>query len=204
MEWLKNLIENATKNEDGSINIEELMKSINTEFPKNAVPKATFNDINGQLKTANDTIVDLKKANKDNEDLQAKVKDYEITIQNMKVDSEKQIKELVLKDKLRDAGVKDADYLIFKHGGVEKFNYDSTGNLIALEETLKPYRESMPYNFATGKIETKYDPAGGESTKAVNPFAKETFNLTKQGELIKQDPVQARKLAEAAGVKVRF
>lgn len=204
MEWLKNLIENAPKNEDGSINIEELMKTINTEFPKNAVPKATFNDVNGQLKTANETIETLKKANKDNEDLQGKIKDYEITIETMKLDSEKQIKELVLKDKLRDAGVKDADYLIFKHGGVDKFNYDSTGALIGLEDTLKPYRESMPYNFITGKTETKYDPAGGEPTKVANPFAKDTFNLTKQGELIKQDPVQARKLAEAAGAKVRF
>jgi hypothetical protein len=204
MEWLKNLIENATKNEDGTINIDELMKSINTEFPKNAVPKATFNDVNGQLKTANDTIKDLQKDNKDNEDLQTKVKDYEKKIEIMETESANKIKELVLKDKLRDAGVKDADYLIFKHGGVDKFNYDSTGNLIGLEDTLKPYRESMPYNFATGKIETKYDPAGGEAPKATNPFAKDTFNLTKQGELIKQDPVQARKLAEAAGVKVRF
>ncbi|MDF2881515.1 MAG: hypothetical protein K0R54_2072 [Clostridiaceae bacterium] len=204
MEWLKKLIEETKKNEDGSINIEELMKSINTEFPKYAVPKATFNDINGQLKTANDTIDTLKKANKGNEDLQGKIEKYENTIETMKSDSEKQIKELLLKDKLRDAGVKDADYLIFKHGGVDKFNYDSTGNLIGLEETLKPYRESMAYNFITGKVETKYDPAGGDPPKAINPFAKETFNLTKQGELIKQDPVQARKLAEAAGKKVNF
>lgn len=204
MEWLKKLIEEATKNEDGSINIDELMKSINTEFPKNAVPKATFNDVNGQLKTANDTIKDLQKDNKDNEDLQGKIKEYEITISTMKSDSEKQIKELLLKDKLRDAGVKDADYLIFKHGGVDKFNYDSTGALIGLEDTLKPYRESMAYNFITGKTETKYDPTSGENTKAINPFAKDTFNLTKQGELIKNDPVQARKLAEAAGRKVNF
>lgn len=204
MEWLKNLIENATKNEDGTINIDELMKSINTEFPKNAVPKATFNDVNGQLKTANETIKDLQKDNKDNEDLQTKVKDYEKKIETMETESANKIKELVLKDKLRDAGVKDADYLIFKHGGVEKFNYDSTGALIGLEDTLKPYRESMPYNFITGKTETKYDPASGDNTKAVNPFAKDTFNLTKQGELIKNDPVQARKLAEAAGAKVRF
>lgn len=204
MEWLKKLIEEAKKNEDGSINIEDLMKSINTEFPKNAVPKATFNDVNTQLKTANDTIDTLKKSNKDNEDLQAKVETYENTIETMKTDSEKQIKELVLKDKLRDAGVKDADYLIFKHGGVDKFNYDSTGNIIGLEDTLKPYRESMAYNFITGKTETKYVPIGGESSKGVNPFAKDTFNLTEQGKLIKSNPVQAKELAAAAGAKLNL
>lgn len=204
MEWLKKLIEEAKKNEDGSIDIEDLMKTINTEFPKNAVPKATFNDTNELLKAANKTIDDLKKDNKDNEELQAKVTTYETTIETMKTESAKTIKELVLKDKLRDLGVKDADYLIFKHGGVDKFNYDATGNVIGLDEAIKPYKESMPYNFITGKTETKYDPVGGENTKGVNPFAKDTFNLTKQGELIKTNPVQARELAVAAGVKVNF
>jgi hypothetical protein len=182
MEWLKKLIEEAKKNEDGSINIDELMKAINVEFPKNAVPKATFNDVNTQLKTANDAIDTLKKSNKDNEDLQTKVKTYEATIETMKTDSEKQIKELVLKDKLREVGVKDADYLIFKHGGVDKFNYDSTGNIVGLEDTLKPYRESMAYNFNTGKVETKYNPTGGENSKTgdlATLMKDPNFNLTK-------------------------
>lgn len=33
-----------------------------------------------------------------------------------------------------------------------------------------------------------------------NPFAKETFNLTKQGELLRSSPEQAKALAAAAGV----
>ncbi|MFL7796636.1 hypothetical protein OIM93_06945 [Clostridium chauvoei] len=66
MEWLRKLLESA-KIVDGRLDIEALMKDINTEFPKNAVPKETFNDINGQLKTANTTIADLKKNNVDNE-----------------------------------------------------------------------------------------------------------------------------------------
>jgi len=204
MEWLKKLIEEAKKNEDRSINIEDLMKSINVEFPKNAVPKTTFNDTNELLKTANTTIDDLKKNNTDNEELQKTIKTHETTIETIKADADNTIKSLLLKDKLRDLGVKDADYLIFKHGGVNKFNYDATGNVIGLDEVIKPYRESMPYNFITGKIQTTYDPAGGESSKGVNPFAKETFNLTKQGELIKTNPVQARELAAAAGAKVNF
>lgn len=179
-------------------------KDINKEKEKTEAAVQQSESYKTQLDQANITIGDLKKSNKENEDLQGKIQEYETTINTMKVDSEKQIKELKLKDKLRDAGVKDAEYLIFKHGGVDKFNYDQEGNLIGLDDTLKPYKESMPYNFITGKTETKYEPAGGEPTKVANPFAKDTFNLTKQGELIKNDPVQARKLAEAAGIKVRF
>ena len=77
MEWLRKLLESAKKKEDGSIDIEELMKQVNTEFPKNAVPKDKYNDVSEQLKTANTTITDLKKNNGDNEALQTKVKEYE-------------------------------------------------------------------------------------------------------------------------------
>jgi len=35
-----------------------------------------------------------------------------------------------------------------------------------------------------------------------NPFAKETFNLTKQGELFKENPAQARELAAQAGITI--
>lgn len=41
MEWLKKLIEKHTK--DGILNVEELNKEIAIEFPKNAVPKETYN-----------------------------------------------------------------------------------------------------------------------------------------------------------------
>lgn len=71
MEWLRKIIENA-KIEDGKVDIDGIMKEVNMEFPKNAVPKSEFNSVNEQLKTANTTIKDLEKANKDNEDLQTK------------------------------------------------------------------------------------------------------------------------------------
>ena len=35
-----------------------------------------------------------------------------------------------------------------------------------------------------------------------NPFAKETFNLTEQGKLYRENPEQARALAAAAGVTI--
>lgn len=158
MEWLRKLIEGAKKNEDGSIDMEALMTSINTEFPKNAVPKATYNDVSEQLKTANGTITDLKKNNKDNEELQKTIKTHEITIETMKADADKTKKEYTLRDKLKELGVKDVDYLIYKHGGVDKFNFDKEGTLIGVEDTIKPYKESIPHIFEVEKKEEPTEP----------------------------------------------
>ena len=46
-----------------------------------------------------------------------------------------------------------------------------------------------------------FNPRGGNPPYPdENPFAKDSFNLTKQGELLKNNPVKAKELAEAAGV----
>lgn len=50
-------------------------------------------------------------------------------------------------------------------------------------------------------------PTGGDAKGAApqrfgeNPFAKDSFNRTKQAELINENPVKARQMAEAAGVR---
>ncbi|NLC74980.1 MAG: hypothetical protein GX685_07130, partial [Clostridiales bacterium] len=43
MEWLKTLIENAPKADDGSVKVDALMESIQKAFPQYAVPKDDFN-----------------------------------------------------------------------------------------------------------------------------------------------------------------
>lgn len=204
MEWLRKLIEGAKKNDDGSIDIDDLMKQVNTEFPKNAVPKSTYNDVKGQLDTANDTIKDLKKNNQDNAELQQTIKDHETTIKNLKENAAKTEKEYALKDKLKDLGVTDADYLIYKHGGIDKFTFDSENKPIGVEDTIKPYKESIPHIFKTDKVEPHYDPAGGGAPTGKNPWAKDTFNLTEQGNLIKNNPAQAKELASIAGITLNI
>ncbi len=199
MQWLLDLIAKHTK--DGILDTDALTKEVNAEFPKHAVPKTEFNDINEQLKTANSTITDLKKNNSDNEALQTTIKDHEKTISGLKADAERTRKEYALKDKLRDQNVTDPDYLIYKHGGVDKFNFDKDGNPIGLEEAVKPYKESMPHMFKNG-TQTNYNPAKGGGDSGKNPFAKDSFNLTEQGRLLRDNPAQAKELAAAAGYKL--
>lgn len=61
------------------------------------------------------------------------------------------VKSQSLKEALTGAGVTDPDYIIYKHGGVEKFAF-ADGKPVGIDETLKPYRESSPSLF---KVETK-------------------------------------------------
>lgn len=136
MEWLKKLIE-AAKIADGKLDVDALMTAINAEFPKNAVPKDKYNDISGQLKTANDTITDLKKNNKDNETLQNTIKTHEKTISDLKTDSLKREKEFKFKGALEKAGATDPDYLLYKLGGVDKLEMDAEGNITDQDNKIK-------------------------------------------------------------------
>ena len=204
MEWLRKIIENA-KVDDGKIDIEAIMKEVNLTFPRNAVPKSEFNSINEQLKKANETIRGLEEMGKGNEDLQLKLKEYETEIQRLNLEAENTKKEFILKRQLGEKGVIDPEYLIFKNGGIDKFSFDSDGNPIGVDDILNKFKQSTPVLFKTKeRQENIYTPVGGKESPSNNPFAKETFNITKQGELFKENPAQAKELAAAAGVKLNI
>lgn len=202
MDWLKKILESATLTEDGKLNVEAIMTEVQKEFPKHAVPKTEFNDKVGELKVANDTITELKKTNGDNEELQKKVGEYEKEIKRLGEESVTTAKTYALKESMSKLGVLDPDYLIYRAGGVEKFTFDKENRPVGVEEAVKPYKEdkAMAHLFKT-ETQTKYNPAGGKDV-VTNPFAKDTFNLTEQGKLLRENPAQARELAAAAGVSI--
>lgn len=174
---------------------------IYTEEMKVFVPKDRLDEVSGKLKEANATIDTLKKDNADNAELQKQVSEYKDKVAQLETSAANVQKTYALRDKLKEAGVTDADYIIYKQGGLEKFSFDKEGNPIGVDDILKPLRESSPHLFkADGR--GGYDPAGGSNPPASNPFAKDTWNLTEQGKLFRADPVQARQLAAAAGVKL--
>lgn len=65
-------------------------------------------------------------------------------------------------------------------------------------EDGKAFRSAM-HNGGGGAPGSGAGGAGGN-----NPFAKDTYNMTKQGEIIKADPAQAMALAKAAGVELKI
>lgn len=199
MEWLKAILEKA-EIKDGKLDVDAVMNAAQKEFPKYAVPKDDFNTKVEELKTANGTIEELKKSNGDNEELQKKIGDYEIEIKNLKKTAENTSKTYALKESLAKQGVLDPDYLIYKAGGLDK-----EGKPVGVEDAVKPYKEdeTMAHLFKQEQTKPPYHPQGGTGgAGSTNPFAKETFNLTKQGELLKSNPEQAKAMAAAAGVTI--
>jgi len=211
MEWLRKLLEGAKKKDDGNIDIDDLMKSINTEFPKNAVPKTTYNEVSEQLKTANATIKDRDKQIEGLKKVDAEALQGEITkLQDQnKLDAKKyqdELKDVKLTNaiKLAIAGkVHDEDMAASLFDKTNLILTDE-GKVAGLDEQLKSIQDTKSFLFKTNKVDTHYDPSSGGEYKGSNPFAKETFNLTKQGELLNSNPAQAKELAAAAGVTLNI
>lgn len=195
-EFLKEILKEKLKE---GVDIESVIAEVAKDFPKHAVPKAEFNEKLSALKEANKTIDKLKEENTGNTELQAKISEYETSIEKLKAEKELTEKTYLLKSELSKLGVLDSDYLIFKQGGIDKFEFDKDGKITNLEDIVKPYKESSPYLFAKGY---EYKPQGGGANTSNNPFAKDSFNLTEQGKLIKTDPARAKELASLAGIEI--
>lgn len=171
MEWLRKLLEGAKKKEDGSIDIDDLMKQVNTEFPKNAVPKSTYNDVSEQLKTANATITDLKKNNVDNEALQQTINDREATIKQMEKDHKAEIiklgRESINNELLLKYKAKNNKAVMALLGEIEASDNETYKTL--LDSRLKDMSEADDTRFMFGdlKVETRYNPVAGNGDTTV-------------------------------------
>lgn len=173
-----------------------------TEAMKGFVPKERLDEVSGKLKEANTTIDTLKKGNADNEELQKQVKEYKEKVVSLETAAANTRKEYALKEKLTAAGVLDADYVIYKQGGVDKFTFDKDGSPVGVDDVVKPLKESSPHLFKSEGQAGGYKPNGGENPPAINPWKKDSFNLTEQGRIYKENPTQAKEMAAAAGVTI--
>ncbi|MDE5588718.1 MAG: phage scaffolding protein [Acetatifactor sp.] len=204
MEWIREILEKAAVSEEGKLDVDAVLGEIRKAFPNHAVPKSDFNEKIKELKSADETIKELKKASGDNEELQEKIRGYETEIKELRKSAEDTQRTYALKEQLGKAGVLDPDYLIYKAGGIDKFTFDKENKPVGVDDAVKPYREdeAMAHLFRQETKKPPYQPQGGGAGGLENPFAKETFNMTKQGELLKSNPEQARAMASAAGVKI--
>lgn len=157
------------------------------------------NTLKEQVDSLTDSMAELKKNSKGNDTLQATIDRLTQQLTDVQKQAEAQRKSHAVKEALGKAGVLDADYLLFKLGGVDAFTVSESGEIENTEALLAPLRESMPTFFTKP---AGYHPKGGTPPAPENPFAKETRNLTKQGELLRANPVKAHELAKAAGVKL--
>lgn len=190
------------ENKDKQMKLADLGSGQYVDKGKYDAAVAEKENLEGQIKTLNTTIGDLKKNNADNETLQTTIANLQGELKKQQTASEEIVKTYALKEQLSKQGVLDPDYLIYKAGGLEKFNFDKEGKPIGVEEAVKPYKEdaTMAHLFKQEQQKPPYNPKNGGAGGVTNPFAKDTFNLTEQGRMLKENPAQAKELAAAAGV----
>lgn len=164
LEFVKTILE-SNKKEDGTIDISKAMVEINKEAPKNIVPKATFNEKLDDLKTANKLVDDLKKDNKDVEQLQSKITQYETDINTLKAERIAERKTNAIKEKLKESGAKDVDYMIFKLGDLEA---DEEGIVKDLDNKVKTLIEGNKDHFTIEEAPAEPPGAGTKGFKVLD------------------------------------
>lgn len=186
IEWLKKILETAEIT-DGKLDTAALEAAIVKEISKHTVPQHVYTDLKDRLDTANGQLTALSGVDVDKlqADLQAE-RDSRL----------KDRREYQLRAALDKAGALDAEYLLYKLGDTAEF--DSDGTLRDAGELLKEARKAHPALFR--QEQSGYSPVGGNGSYMANPWKKETFNLTKQGEIFKTDPARAKELMAAAGM----
>ena len=140
-EFLQNLLKDVDETARKTI-IDSIMAENGADIENAKKPYSDYEDIKGQLKTANDTIETMKKNGDDVEKLKKTIKDHENTIEIMKKDAETKAKTSSLIEALKGEKLIDPEYFIFKQGGVDKFTFGQDGKPIGVSDMVKPFKES--------------------------------------------------------------
>ena len=175
------------------------------------VPKSRFNEVNEEKKTLQQTVSErdkqletLKKNTGDSETLKKQIKELQDKNKADAAEAEAKMKDLRLTSAIQVAvagSAQDAD-IVAGLFDKDKLVLGEDGKVAGLDEQLKAIRESKPFLFKEDKKPPEYKPNGGSGGGPANPFAKETFNLTEQGRLFKENPKQAQALAAAANITI--
>lgn len=101
-------------------------------------------------------IAELQKGNKGNEELQAKIKEYELANQKLREDFEKQKLNSALERALLEANVSDVDYLKFKiqEKGSE-LKLDENDKIVNIKDTIDALKTQFPNQFKSSDTKIK-------------------------------------------------
>lgn len=186
--------------------LKNLLKDSYVEKTKFDEAAAAKSNLETQIKERDKQLEMLKKTAGDKEKLEATIKQlqednksaktkYETDLKNLRIDSAVKLK---LSGTAQDvdivAGLIDKTKLIVS----------DDGTVAGLDEQINPLKTSKPFLFKDVKLQKNknYEPAGGNGGNTVNPFKKETFSLTEQGKLFKENPALAKSLAQEAGINI--
>jgi len=159
------------------------------------------NQYKDMLEERDKQLKELKKKARDSEELTAQIEELQQTNEKTVNEYETKLKEQSFSfalekeiSKYEAKNVRAVKALL----DTEKIKYEDN-KLFGVEEQLKELKESEPYLFGADlkgrePHQTKQTPPPQN-----NPWAKDTFNLTEQGRILKEDPELAGRLKAAAG-----
>lgn len=155
-EWLKEL---GLEAEVIDKIMDENGKDVNKAKGETQTLKTENADLKQQLATANTTITELKASNTSNEALQAKVTEYEQTIETMKADNQKKEFDLALENELIKLNVHSTKAARAELD-MDKIAYEN-GQFTGLKEQTDKWAQEKAFLIKTGATHTHYNPAGG-------------------------------------------
>ena len=206
MDWLKELLKKAGI-EEGKL--DGLIGDINKQWALHFVPKREYNEVAEAKKKLEADIAErdkqleqLKAAAGSNEELKAQIEElqkanreaaehWQAKVAQMQLD-------FAIEKALTAAKAKNAK-AVKALLDMEKVKLDGD-KLLGLDDQLKEIQKSDPYLFGETTIGGGTNPPGAGDPE-VNPWKKETWNLTMQGKILREDPAKATRMKAEAGVK---
>jgi hypothetical protein len=207
MDWLKELLKKAGIPED---KLDSMITDINKELPKHFIPKDKYNEaaeakkkLEADLAARDTQLEELKKAAGTSEELKKQIETLQA--ENKKASEEWQAKmaqmqlDFAIEKALAAAKAKNAK-AVKALLDMEKVKLDGE-QLLGLDDQLKAIQQSDPYLFGeSGRVGSGTNPPGVGSTE-VNPWKKDSWNLTQQGKILMEDPAKATRMKAEAGAK---
>lgn len=207
MDWLKEILKKAGI-EEGKL--DGVIADIGKELPKYFIPKDKYNEVaeakkklETDLQARDAQLEQLKQAAGNSEELKARIE--QLQAENQKAAEEWQAKMSQMKldfaieralTAAKAKNIKAVKALL----DMDKVKLDGD-QLLGIDEQLKALQQSDPYLFGdSGKVGGGTNPPGVGDPE-VNPWKPETFNLTMQGKILREDPAKAARMKAEAGVK---
>lgn len=200
--------------------LQELIKALNVTDEEAAttaiknyldgqyVTKARFNEVNEskksletQLTERDNQLKELKKVDADA--LKDKIKELEEANEAAKAQALEQLNQLKIDSAIKIAlGDKthDAD-MVASLFDKSKLILGEDGKITGLDEQLNQLKADKAFLFKQVEKPKPYDPVAGTDPAVNNPFAKDTWNMTEQGKMLRENPEQAARLKAAANGK---
>jgi len=164
---------------------------------------AERNHYKEQVEERDTQLADLKARAMDNEVLKMQIADLQTKNKQATEEYEKQLKDQRFAFAVERAVAKaDARNVkaVVSLLDVSKISLDGE-NLLGFDEQIAALKKSDPFLFGVDLKGRTPEGTGKPPQAQENPWKKETFNLTKQGEILRNDPDSAARLKTEAGIK---